>query len=161
MSLAARYPVRDSKRSNRSHESECIQPLLDLFPLEDVGLERSVHRGISHEIEHCASTSENGSPESSVTCTSITNNQACEMVSSLPLKRVPVEKQTKEKNKKEPPNVDWDSLRKTYSGKRERNDENMDGIDWQSVRQATTDDIADTIKGRGMQNVLARKIKVL
>lgn len=160
MTLAARFPVRDSKRSNRSRESECIQPLLDLFPQEDAGLERFGHRRTSHEIEHCASTSENESPESSVTCTSVISNQASETVSSVPLKRVPPEKQTKDKNKKEL-NVDWDSLRKTYSGTKERNDENMDGIDWQSVRQATTDDIADTIKARGMQNVLAKKIKVL
>ncbi|KAK1353292.1 hypothetical protein POM88_052427 [Heracleum sosnowskyi] len=158
MSLAARFPVRDSKGSKRSHESERIQPLLDLFPQEDVGLERFGHKSTSPEIEHCASTSENGSSESSVTCTSTTNNQASETESSVPLKGVTIEKQTKDKNKKDQ-NMDWDSLRKTYSGKRERNDENMDGIDWQSVRQAPIDDVADTIKARGMQNVLARKIK--
>ncbi|KAL8101966.1 DEMETER-like protein 2 [Apium graveolens] len=158
MTLAARYPARDSKRSNGSHESECTQPLLDLFPQKDAGLERLEHGSTSHEIEHYASTSENGSPESSVTCMSTTNNQANETEISVPLEGVPMEKKTKDKNKKER-NMDWDSLRKTYSAKRERNDENMDGIDWQSVRQATIEDIADSIKERGMQNVLARKIK--
>jgi len=59
---------------------------------------------------------------------------------------------------------DWDSLRKhaQASGRtRERTVNTRDSIDWQAVRLADVSEIADTIKARGMNNMLAERIKVL
>ncbi|KAL1830418.1 hypothetical protein ACET3Z_000069 [Daucus carota] len=154
MYLAAKHPLRDSKGSSRNHESKCDRPLLDLFPQEDGGAERFVHRSASQEIEQSPSTSENGSPESCVSSTSA----ASETEISVPLKGTPTKGKTAAKNKKEK-DIDWDSLRRTYSTHRERNDENMDSMDYQSVKDAPVDDVAQSIKIRGMQNVLAGKIK--
>lgn len=152
MSLASRFSIRNLEGSDKCHESVCTFPLLDLFPQEDVGLKRFGNTTF-HDIENCASTSEN---ESSVTSTSMTSNQASITTSALPLKG---DRATKDKKKQQ--NRDWDSLRRTYGRKRERNDENMDAIDWQAVRRARFEDVADTIIKRGMNRVLARKIKVL
>ncbi|WOG81191.1 hypothetical protein DCAR_0100336 [Daucus carota subsp. sativus] len=154
MYLAAKHPLRDSKGSSRNHESKCDRPLLDLFPQEDGGAERFVHRSASQEIEQSPSTSENGSPESCVSSTSA----ASETEISVPLKGTPTKGKSAAKNKKEK-DIDWDSLRRTYSTHRERNDENMDSMDYQSVKDAPVDDVAQSIKIRGMQNVLAGKIK--
>ncbi|KAK6147135.1 hypothetical protein DH2020_018047 [Rehmannia glutinosa] len=63
----------------------------------------------------------------------------------------------KEENK-----VDWDHLRKqTHAGGRERarTANTMDSVDWDAVRCADVNEIAQTIKERGMSNVLAERIK--
>lgn len=60
-------------------------------------------------------------------------------------------------------NVDWDALRKQgeASGrKRERTANTMDSLDWEAVRCADVNEIANTIKERGMNNMLAERIKV-
>ncbi|XAR52565.1 Uracil-DNA glycosylase, partial [Bertholletia excelsa] len=62
----------------------------------------------------------------------------------------------------EPENkVDWDDLRKTYgtSRPRERTRHSIDSVNWEGVRKATTDEVADAIKGRGQHRVLAERIK--
>ncbi|KAL7170375.1 hypothetical protein ACSBR2_035275 [Camellia fascicularis] len=57
--------------------------------------------------------------------------------------------------------VDWDSLRSQAQakGKRERTANTMDSLDWEAVRCADVNEIADTIKARGMNNMLAERIK--
>uniref|UniRef100_A0A2P2KM68 HhH-GPD domain-containing protein n=1 Tax=Rhizophora mucronata TaxID=61149 RepID=A0A2P2KM68_RHIMU len=58
--------------------------------------------------------------------------------------------------------IDWDSLRKqaeANGGKRERSANTMDSLDWEAVRCADVNEIADTIKERGMNNLLAERIK--
>lgn len=58
---------------------------------------------------------------------------------------------------------DWDSLRKQakVDGKRsEKTADTMDSVDWEAVRCADVKEIADTIKERGMNNMLAERIKV-
>ncbi|XP_057983221.1 transcriptional activator DEMETER-like [Malania oleifera] len=57
---------------------------------------------------------------------------------------------------------DWDSLRKEAQAngiKRERTKNTMDSLDWEAVRTADVKDIANTIKERGMNNMLAERIK--
>ncbi|CAI9778950.1 unnamed protein product [Fraxinus pennsylvanica] len=65
--------------------------------------------------------------------------------------------------RKEKPNpVDWDSLRKQApegGGRRERTANTMDSVDWDAVRCADINEIAQTIKERGMNNMLAERIK--
>lgn len=68
-------------------------------------------------------------------------------------------KKTKAEQKKEN-TTDWDKLRRTYCTRRERTDETMDAVDWEAVRRAKVEEVADTIKQRGMNNILAGKIKV-
>ncbi|KAG9134610.1 hypothetical protein Leryth_000942, partial [Lithospermum erythrorhizon] len=58
--------------------------------------------------------------------------------------------------------VDWDALRKDVqkdSIKRERTANTMDSLDWETIRCADVQEIADTIKSRGMNNMLAERIK--
>ncbi|XAR64632.1 DNA-(apurinic or apyrimidinic site) lyase [Bertholletia excelsa] len=58
--------------------------------------------------------------------------------------------------------VDWDSLRlqaQANGRKREQTANTMDSLDWEAVRCADVNDIADTIKARGMNNMLAERIK--
>ncbi|XP_051130258.1 transcriptional activator DEMETER-like [Andrographis paniculata] len=65
-------------------------------------------------------------------------------------------KKTKEKQ------VEWNRLRNealTVAGERMRTDRTMDSVDWDAVRCADVNDIAQTIKERGMNNMLAQRIK--
>ncbi|OIT21314.1 PREDICTED: protein ROS1-like [Nicotiana attenuata] len=63
---------------------------------------------------------------------------------------------------KEKENIDWDSLRleaQANGKKRERTANTMDSLDWEAVRCANVNEIAHTIKERGMNNKLAERIK--
>ncbi|XP_050228363.1 DNA glycosylase/AP lyase ROS1 [Mercurialis annua] len=58
--------------------------------------------------------------------------------------------------------VDWDALRKEADAKgreKERPPNTRDSLDWEAVRCADVDEIANTIKARGMNNMLAERIK--
>ncbi|KAF2307575.1 hypothetical protein GH714_029822 [Hevea brasiliensis] len=58
--------------------------------------------------------------------------------------------------------VDWDALRKQTEAngrKRQRTPNTMDSLDWEAVRCADVNEIANTIKERGMNNMLAERIK--
>ncbi|XP_057512909.1 transcriptional activator DEMETER-like isoform X2 [Actinidia eriantha] len=57
--------------------------------------------------------------------------------------------------------VEWDSLRlqAEAKGKRERTANTMDSLDYEAVRCADVGEIADTIKERGMNNMLAERMK--
>lgn len=66
------------------------------------------------------------------------------------------------KKEKENP-VDWDHLRKQANPagrERARTKNTLDSVDWDAVRCADVNEIADTIKERGMNNMLAARIKV-
>ncbi|XP_074276796.1 DNA glycosylase/AP lyase ROS1 [Silene latifolia] len=59
---------------------------------------------------------------------------------------------------------EWDSLRREaeVNGKRpEKTANTMDSLDWEAVRHADVSEIAETIKERGMNNMLAERIKGL
>ncbi|GMP88620.1 hypothetical protein CsSME_00040538 [Camellia sinensis var. sinensis] len=66
-------------------------------------------------------------------------------------------KKSKFEEKQDNP-INWDDLRKTYRAK-ETTTNTMDSLDWEEVRQATVDEVADAIKGRGQHRVLAGRIK--
>jgi hypothetical protein len=58
---------------------------------------------------------------------------------------------------------DWDSLRKevlSNGGDKQRNHDARDTVDWEAVRQAEVREISETIRERGMNNMLAERIKV-
>lgn len=65
-------------------------------------------------------------------------------------------------NGKEDSPFDWDSLRRFYSCRRRssRNLDAKDSLDWEAVRHASVSHIAKAISARGMNNVLAVRIKV-
>ncbi|KAL0338579.1 UNVERIFIED_CONTAM: protein ROS1A [Sesamum angustifolium] len=67
------------------------------------------------------------------------------------------------RNRKEQENqVDWDQLRKQAQAggrKRVRTANTLDSVDWDAVRCADVNEIAHTIKERGMNNMLAERIK--
>nr|TKW32282.1 hypothetical protein SEVIR_2G158400v2 [Setaria viridis] len=57
---------------------------------------------------------------------------------------------------------DWDILRKEVLcniGKKERGHNAKDSIDWETIRQADVKEISETIRERGMNNMLAERIK--
>ncbi|KAF0932071.1 hypothetical protein E2562_007870, partial [Oryza meyeriana var. granulata] len=57
---------------------------------------------------------------------------------------------------------DWDNLRKEVlrnCGNRQRSDKAKDTIDWEAVRQADVREISEAIRERGMNNMLAERIK--
>jgi len=64
------------------------------------------------------------------------------------------------KTKKVEEETDWDELRKTYSSAEPRGNNHMDSVDWEAVRCAENKDVADAIKERGQQNIIAGRIKV-
>ncbi|XP_019453312.1 PREDICTED: protein ROS1-like isoform X1 [Lupinus angustifolius] len=66
--------------------------------------------------------------------------------------------QAKDKNE----DINWDILRiqaQAKAGKREKTKDTMDSLDWEAVRCADVNEIANTIKERGMNNRLADRIK--
>ncbi|XP_027363218.1 protein ROS1-like [Abrus precatorius] len=78
-------------------------------------------------------------------------------ISSAPLK---LKSRGQGKEKKD--DFKWDSLRikaQAKAGKREKTENTMDSLDWDAVRCADVNEIANTIKERGMNNRLAERIK--
>ncbi|XP_071696794.1 DNA glycosylase/AP lyase ROS1-like [Rutidosis leptorrhynchoides] len=63
--------------------------------------------------------------------------------------------------KKQEKKVDWEEVRKRYckTGDVETDENYMDAVDWDAVRRATVEELANIIVKRGMNNVLAGKIK--
>ncbi|EOA19778.1 hypothetical protein CARUB_v10000024mg [Capsella rubella] len=60
------------------------------------------------------------------------------------------------------PTSQWDNLRKDVGGnegRKERNKESMDSIDYEAIRRASISEISEAIKERGMNNMLAVRIK--
>jgi hypothetical protein len=58
---------------------------------------------------------------------------------------------------------DWDSLRKevlSNGGSKQRSHNARDTVDWEAVRQAEVRELSQTIRERGMNNMLAERIKV-
>ncbi|XP_062091863.1 transcriptional activator DEMETER isoform X2 [Humulus lupulus] len=58
--------------------------------------------------------------------------------------------------------VDWDILRQqaeTSGDKKEKRKDALDSIDYEAIRTANVKDISDAIKERGMNNMLAERIK--
>lgn len=59
--------------------------------------------------------------------------------------------------------IDWESLRKEVqrnSGKQERSRDRMDSLDYEALRCANVKEISEAIKERGMNNMLAERMKV-
>ncbi|CAI8614763.1 unnamed protein product [Vicia faba] len=69
----------------------------------------------------------------------------------------------KSKGKKEKKDsFNWDSLRVqalATAGEREKTESTKDSLDWEAVRRANVNEIADAIKERGMNNMLAERIQ--
>ncbi|CAA7060915.1 unnamed protein product [Microthlaspi erraticum] len=64
--------------------------------------------------------------------------------------------------KEETEGFDWDSLRReaqATKGKREKTERTMDSVDWESIRRAHVSEVAETIKSRGMNHMLAERIQ--
>ncbi|XP_031111177.1 DNA glycosylase/AP lyase ROS1-like isoform X2 [Ipomoea triloba] len=57
------------------------------------------------------------------------------------------------------PDVDWEELRRTYYNSNRTPGTLLDSIDWNAVRCAPVGEVAKVIETRGMNNVLAEKIK--
>ncbi|XP_073149612.1 DNA glycosylase/AP lyase ROS1-like [Henckelia pumila] len=64
------------------------------------------------------------------------------------------------KEKQESP-IKWDDLREQYSRGKSKDpvNDNIDSADWEAVRQASVEEVAKVIMNRGMNNILAGRIK--
>ncbi|XP_051131165.1 DNA glycosylase/AP lyase ROS1-like [Andrographis paniculata] len=75
-------------------------------------------------------------------------------------KPIDVPKGKGEKVRKGKENVDWEHLRKQANTSREKTRTgNKDSVDWDAVRRADVNVLAQAIKERGMNNILAGRIK--
>lgn len=72
-----------------------------------------------------------------------------------------VRKRKAEKEKEEPFN--WDTLRKevqSKAGTKERSENTFDSLDYEALKNASVHEISQTIKERGMNNILSARMKV-
>ncbi|KAK4746890.1 hypothetical protein SAY87_025927 [Trapa incisa] len=68
----------------------------------------------------------------------------------------------KESKAQSPTKIDWDALRKdvkTNYASKERSSDLMDSLDYEAMRKASISEISNTIKERGMNNMLASRMK--
>lgn len=75
----------------------------------------------------------------------------------------PMSKSSKAKAERERNSAfDWDSLRREVqkNGKRGRSKDTIDSLDYEAMRRAKVEEISGTIKARGMNNMLAERMKV-
>jgi len=75
----------------------------------------------------------------------------------------PIKTKSKGQGKHQKDDFNWDSLRieaQAKAGKREKTANTMDSLDWDVVRCVDVNEIAQTIKERGMNNRLAERIQV-
>ena len=76
----------------------------------------------------------------------------------------PVKLKSRGQGKEKKDDFNWDNLRikaQANGGQREKKENTMDCVDWYAVRRADVSEISDVIKERGMNNILAERIKVL
>ncbi|GAV85442.1 HhH-GPD domain-containing protein [Cephalotus follicularis] len=102
-----------------------------------------------------SNTTQQKTTESNLNEHGLFTKQLNEMKAALKAKGRRVGKEIKD-------NFDWDNLRRQVEAngrKRERTMETMDSLDWEAVRSADVNQIANTIKERGMNNILAERIK--
>ncbi|GKC16717.1 hypothetical protein Tco_1013499, partial [Tanacetum coccineum] len=67
------------------------------------------------------------------------------------------------KGEKKETKIDWEELRKSYCeiGEKEVNENYKDAVDWDAVRRCLVKELSKIIIDRGMQNKLAKRIKIL
>ncbi|KAK1383984.1 hypothetical protein POM88_021719 [Heracleum sosnowskyi] len=130
MSLAARYPAQNDYGKSKYLEQNVIDPSGGKDQVSSGGC-------ILEQVRTCESMS----------------NQSKFKSESVSIKDKDKDEQKKGKN------ISWDNLRKYYSTGRARDHKTTDALDWEAVRQANVVEVADTIEERGMNNVLAKKIK--
>ena len=85
---------------------------------------------------------------------------SCQLLESAKVQRKKKGQNEEEKSK----TTDWDKLRKEVSQsgrRRERRSESRDSLDWEAVKRADVGEISHTIRERGMNNMLAARIKVI
>ncbi|KAM7496867.1 hypothetical protein LguiA_021281 [Lonicera macranthoides] len=172
MALAARFPRRsackqiewkENVEKECSQESEEMDFFEELYAREDDKLSQkgSPIDGniVSTEMEHPEdSLQELVGPEKAALPS--TNRRVGEK-ETLESKSGPGKKRGKVREKQQETTIDWDELRKKYwtGRKGEDSPSTMDPVDWDAVRQASVDELAETICERGMNNVMAARIK--
>ncbi|KAI7734524.1 hypothetical protein M8C21_030971 [Ambrosia artemisiifolia] len=170
MSLAATFPANSrSKEANDNFEVPNSQ--------ESVRRNTQIYDGCSknNEMEQdmSASYAEEpkstpvGEPKVATPICSLQSEVTIEQNSANSHKETSLENELKDKKKntkkeKQEPKTDWDELRKSYckTGEKEPNVNYRDAVDWDAVRRAPVEEIAKIIEERGMQNVIAGRIKM-
>ncbi|EOA29577.1 hypothetical protein CARUB_v10012825mg [Capsella rubella] len=99
----------------------------------------------------------------------VKNKEKKKPTTSRPVGRPPKNKVKESKKKSKKPakskledSFDWDSLRKQVESggkKRERTERTLDTVDWDALRGSSVNKIAAIIIKRGMNNMLAKRIK--
>ncbi|WOG93516.1 hypothetical protein DCAR_0312802 [Daucus carota subsp. sativus] len=117
--------------------------------------------GESKYIEQTVNDPSGGKDQASAGGCSLQQVRTCEhtsIQSNFKSESAPLEDKAKGEQK-EGNNKIWDNLRKNYSTGRGRDKKATDALDWEAVRKADVVEVAGTIEERGMNNVLAKKIK--
>ncbi|XP_020572779.1 protein ROS1-like isoform X2 [Phalaenopsis equestris] len=89
-------------------------------------------------------------------------SETCSFQVVSPEKSDPASKARKRRSEVEDNSFDWESLRKEVcctKPAKERSSTTMDSVDWEAVRIADVSRISESIRERGMNNVLAERIK--
>lgn len=110
----------------------------------------------NYKIEHSLDVTDKAGPN--------LKTGTCSFPSVLAETPVFVTKSRKRRLKIENNTYDWESLRKEVCCTKlvqERSSTTLDSLDWEAVRLADVSKISETIRERGMNNVLAERIKVI
>lgn len=142
MTLASRYPPLSLSEQNAIYCREDQRVML----VEPLDTTSELHKVISTPIQEVQQVMSVESPDTTTGDAPKANGG---------------KKRKREKKEKEV--VDWDLLRKQYYQgiSRERTERNADSVNWQAVSQAPEEEFAAVIVDRGMNNQLAKRIKVL
>ncbi|VFQ82791.1 unnamed protein product [Cuscuta campestris] len=162
MSLAAEFPP-PSRCSDHQGETPCSQSLDLLIPQsprafipstedKEIGSMEDGCVVVNVPVGHVASGS---SPDKH----QIVAHEPSTIEKSNVPKEIPNFKQSDKVEKMLKPDVDWEELRRTYCNLIRTPGINLDAVDWDAVRRAPVEEIAKIIESRGMNNVLAAKIK--
>ncbi|KAL1542330.1 DNA glycosylase/AP lyase ROS1-like isoform X1 [Salvia divinorum] len=149
--MGVSYPDKTLPNDHREYEKECTSSLSST-------LCDTTHGTVVEEL-HSKSAEALGQNTTESTLEPPTETKTVH-ASDEQSTNVTARKQKAEKEKEKP--IDWDALRKHVQSKGEtggRSRDTMDTLDYEALRKADVREISSTIKERGMNNMLAARIK--
>lgn len=175
MALASRYPIKggnnedggDAKLNNGSNKTESVgSNVIIEYPYEEETIPVLYEEEtISIPVEVNSSPFSGGEEiEEGGDSTKEYEAAFNDMMQLLPFLQKYKLEDKKVGDKPNKVKVDWEGIRLHFVGKNnnpQRNPDTHDSVDWDAVRKAPLAHIATTIKERGQNWIIARKIQVL
>ncbi|CAL0310503.1 unnamed protein product [Lupinus luteus] len=144
------FPIEPENQSTIDHSPS----LLSQFHLQEQSNHKQQHA--LHILEQTQDSMQKGTEINFVEQNYAMNHENSKMTSA------PIKSKSKEPGKEKKDEFKWDILRtqaQAKVGKREKTKNTLDSLDWEAVRCADVREIADAIKERGMNNMLAERIQ--